>query len=412
MAAAPARRPTRQVIRAARSRPGLPEPAAGVGQRRGGAAGQVGQAHGPGHAGRRAGRDLAGDQRGGHPGGCGGGEHGAGDLPRARGLVVPALPGDHQPCPGQRPVQAGQPGQLHRPRADLRPPGGGEAIPGAPGRPGPGRPRIPAEAPGQPGQAVLEQGHLGGAGSLLRAEHGGGAGRAEQRGAHVGQAADPAGGGRAQSTQVHRGQAGQGPATGRQGAAGAVEEAGAERGQRARPAVGGRRAAECDHHLPGAGVQRVADDLAEPGRVRAQRVGPGQQGQPAGPGQFHGRDAAGQFQPCAVHRLARRAGDPGGAPAGAAHRGGEHVQGALAAVGQRHADHLVAGPGSVPAAGQRGRRRGRADAALERVGGDHDPHGARAPDPCGGDAQAAGVRRPGVRGTGAAGLTAGRRAPA
>ena len=259
-----------------------------------------------------------------------------------------------------------------------------------PAAPAPAAARLPAEDPGQPGQPGVQLFYLGRAGALLRAEHGGRAGRPEQRGLHIGQAADPAGRRAAQPGQVHGGQAAERPAACGQWPPGRAEEPGAERGQRPGAAVGGGGAAERDRHLARPGVQRMPDDLAQPGGLRAQRVGRGQQREPAGPGQFHRGPAAGQFQPRAVGRAPVRPGDPGPVPAGAGHRGGQHVQGALAAVGERNAPHVIAGPGAAPPVrqGRRGVRRG--DAALERVRRDDDLHcGVAGPGWQGGSTRAA-----------------------
>jgi hypothetical protein len=352
---------------------GRAQPSPGAGHRRAGPAGQRVQPH-RGDARRRIRGDDPGHERRGHARLRRGGQHAAGDLAVPGGVVVASLAGQHQVAAAQLPVQADDAAQFRGAGHDDSAPGRGQAVTGPPGGSGSGSARIAAQHARQPAQARLQQRDLRRARALLRAEHGSRPARPEQRGPHVGQAGDAAGRRRPQSRQVRGGEGTERSTAGRELLPRGVEKAGAQGGQRAGPAVGGRRSAEGDHDPPCPGVQRVGDQLSGAGGLRAERIEGGHQRQPAGLGELDVPGPAVPLEPAAGHRASARAGDRYRVPACRRVRRRQHLQRALAAVGQRQAHQLVAGARVTPARGERRRRLGRADAALERVGRDHDPH--------------------------------------
>ncbi len=102
-----------------------------------------------------------------------------------------------------------------------------------------------------------------------------------------------------------------------------------------------------------------ADQLADPGGVRAERVGLRQQRQPGGAGQLDDVHGAGQLQPPGGDRARPGPADLRLVPAGRrARRRPAPASGALAAVGQRQAGHLV-GRAALPASRPRWPRRPR-----------------------------------------------------
>jgi hypothetical protein len=147
---------------------------------------------------------------------------------------------------------------------------------------------------------------------------------------------------------------------------GHVHRAGAERGEHARAAVVGGRAAQPHDHLPRAGLGGRGDQQAEAvggGPVRV-AFGLGQQVQTAGLRALHVRGAAAD-EDLAVDRAAERV-DRRHRDAAAVDDGGEHVDEARAAVGERSQHGLVARCDLVPTLAQRlgGGRRGKCAGEL------------------------------------------------
>ena len=380
-----------------RAAPPPPQPPPRPGQRRGSSPRQPSQADHGGECGdplnpRRLHcqpvAHLPRDHRHRHPGRRRGGDHGPARLPGQRRLVEPPLPRDDQVRTGQRPVQPRQPAQFRRPRSKSCAPGGRQPVTSPARGPGPRRGRIPAEHPGEPAQPCLQPRDLHSVGTLLRPENRRRPSRPQQWRSHIGQASHSTSRRSPQPAQVHPGKCGQRPAARRKRLPGGVEEPGPQRGQCSGPPVGGRRTTEPDQDPSHPGIQCPAQQLTEPGRLGPHRIRPCQQRQPTGPRQFHDGRAGlqparprspppGQFQPASGHRGTARASNNGAVPAGAGHRGRQHVQGSLAAVRQRQPGHLVSRPHTEPPLGQRGRGRGGPEAALERVGRDQHPHGGR-----------------------------------
>ena len=278
---------------AARQLPGRPAAASGPGSAIAAAAapGQRGQCHGrrdrPARAGRRR---LARPRRAaGTPARPAAASTAPTTLPVRGGGVVAALAGDDQVGPGQRRVQAGDPGDLGRAAAQLARP---RRRPGRsrcrrPRRRRAARARRRARRPAGPGPppAPID---LTGGGALLRAEHrrGAVAGRAAGRARRSGRPRRPAAGGRSPVRSALASPASAPPPRGSSPPAASQEAR-----PRARPAPRSRRRWTPSRPGPitirrAPGVQRAADQLADARGVRAERVGRGQQRQPGRAGQL------------------------------------------------------------------------------------------------------------------------------
>ena len=205
-----------------------------------------------------------------------------------------------------------------------------------PAAPAPGMAAPSPSSPAKVASAVSSVRTSSGRRALLRPEHGGGAVGPEQRGGHVAQQANAAGGASRSAGAVDAREPRELAAPVAERTVVGVEQPHPERRQGAGAAVGGGRAAEADDERACAGVEGRRDDLAEAAGRRAERVGRRHEGETGGLRQLDDGGAVGQREPVAGGRAAVR---PGDVARGSQHRlrdrGRDRGERALAAVGLR-----------------------------------------------------------------------------
>lgn len=288
--------------------------------------------------------------------------------------IEPPLAGDDQVAVDERVVQADlvahERGSAHQFRAQCGQGEGGAA--GCPGTGVPGQARQPRgalEDRGEVPQPGVELFHLAGPGTLLGGKDVGGAVRAVQRATDVNRDLHPATAHLStRDREVDGGHSSQGAPSRRDRSPVIVEQTRTQGNQDAHPAIGRRAAPDPDDDPSRASVESGAQQLAGTGAVGAHRVAPpAQQAQPGGLRHLH--DGHLRPHPAQPRRPARTERAVDAQPFDARPlpcRGEEHVEGAVAAVGNRQAQCRPASVLDPP--GQRRSSSGGGEGALERVG--------------------------------------------